>query len=93
MEKKPARRIKREDVLAVIKRHWPVHVTEVAEEMHLMAKHSSPKEKKQVLSHLKYHFDQLAREGKIKVKKIGLALVAWPAEMERMRVIHDILEA
>jgi len=26
------------------------------------------------------------------VKKIGMALVAWPSEMERMRVIHDMLE-
>lgn len=88
----PGRRIKREEVLAAIKKRWPAHVTEIAMEMRLMAKHSSAKEKKQVLSHLKYHFDQLARDGKIKVKKIGMALVAWPSEMERMRVIHDILE-
>ena len=91
MEKKPTKRIKREEVLAMIKKHWPVHVTEVAEAMHLMAKYSSPKEKKQVIAHLTYHFNQLAREGKIKVKKIGMALVAWPAEMERMRVIHEMM--
>jgi len=92
MTEKPSRKIDRNEVLATIKRRWPAHVTEVAEEMRLMAKHSSPKERKQVIAHLKYHFDQLAREGKIKVKKIGMALVAWPAEMDRMRVIHDILE-
>lgn len=90
--RKPARKINRTEVYSVIKRTWPVHVTEVALEMHLLAKHSSPKEKKLVLAHLKYHFDQLAREGKIKVKKIGMALVAWPTEVERMRVIHDMLE-
>src|SRR3989338_10529041 len=88
----PGRRIKREEVLAAIKRKWPAHVTEIAMEMHLIAVHSSAKEKKQVLAHLKYHFDQLAREGRIRVKKIGMALVAWPSEMERMRVIHDMLE-
>ena len=93
MKKKPARKINREEVLSVIKRRWPAHVTEVAEEMHLLAKQSSPEERKRVLAHLKYHFDQLARDGKIKVKKIGMALVAWPSEMERMRVIHDMLEA
>ncbi len=88
----PARRIDRAEVYAVIKRKWPAHVTEVAVEMRLLAAHSSPVEKKRVLAHLKYHFDQLAREGKIKVKKIGMALVAWPTEMERMRVLHDMLE-
>ncbi len=89
---RPSRKIDRAEVYAIIKRKWPVHVTEVAEAMHLLAKQSSAKERKQVLSHLKYHFDQLAREGKIKVKKIGMALVAWPSEMERMRVIHDMFE-
>ncbi|MEM4255527.1 MAG: hypothetical protein QXR53_04355 [Candidatus Norongarragalinales archaeon] len=89
---RPSRKINREEVYAIIKRKWPAHVTEVAEAMHLLAKQSSAKERKQVLAHLKYHFDQLAREGKIKVKKIGMALVAWPSEMERMRVIHDIFE-
>ncbi len=86
------RKINREEVFAVIKRKWPAHVTEVAEAMHLLARESSAKERKQVLAHLKYHFDQLAREGRIRVKKIGMALVAWPSEMERMRVIHDMLE-
>jgi len=88
---KPKRSIDREKVFSLIQRHWPTHVTEVAQHMGLLAKHSSPKETKAVLAHLKYHFDQLARSDRIKVKKIGQALVAWPAGMEQMRIIHEML--
>jgi len=88
---KPNRSIDREKVFSLIRRYWPTHVTEVAHQMGLLAKHSSPQEKKAVLAHLKYHFDQLAREDRIKVKKIGQALVAWPSSMEQMRMIHEMM--
>ena len=88
---KPNRSIDREKVFSLIRRYWPTHVTEVAHHMGLLATHSSPQEKKAVLAHLKYHFDQLAREDRIKVKKIGQALVAWPSSMEQMRMIHEMM--
>jgi len=88
---KPKRTIDREKVYVAIARNWPAHVTEIAVNMGLLAKESSPEERKAVLTHLKYHFDQLARHDRIKVKKIGQALVAWPSSMEQMRMIHDMI--
>jgi len=41
---------------------------------------------------VKYHFDQLARERRIMVKRIDRALVAWPADVERLRVVHDFIK-
>ncbi|MEK6923794.1 MAG: hypothetical protein AABW54_00965 [Candidatus Micrarchaeota archaeon] len=92
MSKSHRRTIDRNAVLDMIKRLWPTHMTEVAQAMGYLAANSSGKERKAVLTHLKYHFDQLAREDKINVKKIGQAVVAWPHEMEKMRIIHSMLE-
>lgn len=41
---------------------------------------------------LKYHFDLLHREGKVKVKKIGGSLVAWPADIEKLRLVHEMIK-
>ena len=86
------RTIDRMAVLKTIQQHWPTHVTEVAEEMGYLAPNSSLGERKAVLTHMTYHFNQLARDDRIKVKKIGQAVVAWPHEMEKMRIIHSMLE-
>jgi predicted transcriptional regulator len=79
----------REEVFHVIKKKWPVHVSEAARELDMFPKSG---EDKATISRLKYHFDQLAREDRIKVKKIDRALVAWPAEVEKYRTIHEMLE-
>lgn len=92
MSRTHSRTIDRLAVFEMIKKHWPTHVTQVAEEMGYIAPNSSFEERKAVLAHMKYHFDQLARDDKIKIKKIGQAVVAWPHDMEKMRIIHSMLE-
>ncbi len=92
MKKLVKRSIDRTVVFDAIRRLWPTHMTEVAMDMGLLARESSFQERKAVLTHLKYHFDQLARNDKIKVKKIGQAVVAWPYEMEKIRALHSILD-
>ncbi len=80
----------RNKILEIISQKWPTHVTEVAKELGIWTE--DPKKQKGVISKIKYHFDQLAREDLIKVKKIDRALVAWPAEVEKYRLIHEILK-
>ncbi len=80
----------REEIYHVIKRKWPTYVSEVAREMNMFPEDNDGD--KATISKIKYHFDQLARDGKINVKKIDRALVAWPKEVEKYRTIHEMLE-
>lgn len=87
----PKRKINRDDVLDTITKNWPVHVTEIAEKMGYLNNDMDEAERKLAITHVKYHVDQLARNEKIRVKKIGKALVTWPIEIEKLRLIHEML--
>ncbi|MCW1296915.1 MAG: hypothetical protein OH319_04510 [Candidatus Parvarchaeota archaeon] len=87
---KNSRKIDRNKIMDLISRNWPIHVTEVAQGLGLIK--GDPIEDKISINLVKYHFDQLAREDKIKVKKIGRCLVAWPTEVEKLRVVHDLIK-
>lgn len=80
----------RKKILEVIHAKWPVHVTEVAKELGMWSE--DPKKQKVIIAKIKYHFDQLARDDLIKVKRIDRALVAWPIEVEKYRLIHELLK-
>jgi hypothetical protein len=89
-KKENSRKVDRNKVFDLIVRDWPIHVTEVAQGLGLII--GDPIEDKISINLVKYHFDQLAREGKIRVKKIGRCLVAWPTEVEKLRVVHDLIK-
>jgi predicted transcriptional regulator len=75
----------RDSVLALIERNWPIHVRET-----IVLLNWDPQDITNV-SKVRYHFKKLEESGKIKTKKIGRALVAWPAGIERMRNIYNML--
>lgn len=79
----------REEIYHVINKKWPTYVSEVARELDLFPEGADGD--KAVIAKIKYHFDQLARDGDIHVKKIDRALVAWPKEVEKYRTIHEML--
>lgn len=79
----------RELIFQTVMRKWPTHVSEVARELKLFP--DGKDGDKAVIARIKYHFDQLARDHRINVKRIDRALVAWPTEVERYRTIHEIL--
>lgn len=37
-----------------------------------------------------YHFRKLNEHGLIRMKKVGNTYVAWPVEIEKLRVIHEM---
>ena len=67
-----------------------VAITELAEKMNLLTQDDD--ENKLVITHLKYHVDQLARSEKVKLKKIGKAVVVWPTDIEKLRMVHELLK-
>jgi predicted transcriptional regulator len=76
----------RDSVLSIVQRNWPIHVRET-----VFLLDWDPMDITNV-SKVRYHFKGLEASGKIKTKKIGRALVAWPIGIERMRAIHDMLK-
>jgi predicted transcriptional regulator len=76
----------REKIFEIISTRWPTYVRDVIEEL------GWDREDISNVTKVKYHFDQLARERRIMVKRIDRALVAWPADVERLRVVHDFIK-
>lgn len=72
-------------VLQVIESEWPASVSNVVKKLNEM------NGSRFSLQSIKYHFDSLAKKGDIRTKKIGRNLVAWPAEIEKLRMIHELL--
>jgi len=68
----------RNSVLAAICSEWPTYPTEIIKKLDM------PGEKSDLLL-VKYHVDQLAKDGHIKIKKVDRATVCWPAKIEKKR--------
>lgn len=72
-------------VLQVVENDWPVSVTHVVEKL------NEVDGSRFSLQSVKYHFDSLEKSGTIRTKKIGRNLVAWPIDIEKLRMIHELL--
>lgn len=68
----------RNTVLAAIMDGWPTHPSEIVKRLNL------PGVKADLLL-VKYHVDQLAKEGHIRIKKIDRASVCWPTHVDEKR--------
>ncbi len=79
----------REKIFEIISSDWPIHATEIADRMGYDV--STKEAQRTSVSKVKYHVDQLARHEKIKIKKIGQALVSWPQEVEKLRMMHELM--
>jgi hypothetical protein len=72
-------------VLEVICEKWPANPLEVASELGENGKSKSLSAK------YLYHFKRLSELELIQMKKIGNTYVAWPIDMEKLRMIHELL--
>jgi len=72
-------------VFQIIKENWPVHPSGVCRILKIEDSVAN-------ISKIKYHFDVLRKKGLVRTKKIDRALVAWPAEIEKIRLVHDLLK-
>jgi hypothetical protein len=74
------------DVLEAICREWPVNPQDVAKSL------GENGSNKAMSSKYLYHFRKLKRMELIEMKKTGNTYVAWPMDMEKLRVIHEMLK-
>ena len=73
-------------VFEVIHAKWPVNPLEVA-------KNLGDKGKIKTLSaKYLYHFKKLAQKESIHLKKVGNTYIAWPNDVEKLRVINEMLK-
>jgi len=72
-------------VLEVICDRWPANPIEVAKELGENGKSKSLSAK------YIYHFKRLREMDLIQMKKTGNTYIAWPSDMEKLRMIHELL--
>lgn len=73
------------NVLEAISSRWPANPTDVA--LQLGEKGSTKKLSAKYL----YHFKKLRDMELIQLKKTGNTYVAWPTDIEKLRVIHELV--
>jgi len=72
-------------VFEIIQNNWPVHVRETIELLNWDPMNITN------ISKIRYHFNELQRKEMVHTKKIGRALVAWPVEIEKLRIVHELM--
>ncbi|MFH0876192.1 MAG: hypothetical protein V1859_09720 [archaeon] len=71
-------------VYHIISKKWPIHPSGVCRELEIPLNSSN-------ISKIKYHFDILKKQNKIHTKKMDRALVAWPRDIEKLRIMHEMM--
>ncbi len=73
------------NVLDAICKEWPANPMDVAKSLGESGK------SKTLSSKYLYHFRRLKQMELIAIKKTGNTYIAWPMDMEKLRVIHEML--
>jgi len=77
--------------MVVIEDYWPVSVTEIARHLGIFKKGMNEKKRKAAVGKIIYHVKKLKEGDKIRTKKIGQTVIIWPHEIEKLRVVHEML--
>ncbi len=73
-------------VFQAIRNSWPINPLEVAEAL------GENGDTKKLSAKYLYHFKKLNKKKLIMMKKVGNTYIAWPAEIEKLRVIHELVK-
>jgi len=82
----------RDKILEVIEKEWPVSITEIAKHLGIYKKNIDERKRKAVIAKVVYHVKKLDKEERVRTKKIGQTIVVWPQDIEKLRVIHEMLK-
>ncbi len=72
-------------VLKAINSRWPANSNDIAKEL------GEDGNAKAVSAKYLYHFKKLERLELIQMKRMGNTYVAWPTDIEKLRVIHEMV--
>jgi len=82
----------RDNIIVIIEEKWPVSVTEIASHLGLFRKGMIEKKRKAAIGKIIYHVKKLEKMEKIKIKKIGQTVIIWPTEIEKLRVMNELMK-
>jgi hypothetical protein len=82
----------RNEIMIVIEKEWPVSITEIAERLGIFKRGMNEKKRKAAVGKIIYHVKKLEKVEKIRTKKIGQTVIIWPYEMEKLRVLHEMIK-
>ena len=67
-------------------KNWPCNASQISEGL------GFPKESRSKINLVTYHLKKMDTDGRVKLKKIGRNVVAWPIEIEKIRFLREFLE-
>jgi predicted transcriptional regulator len=82
----------RDNIIVIIEKNWPVSVTEIAFHLGLFRKGMNEKKRKAAIGKVIYHIKKLKEINKINTKKIGQTVIIWPTEIEKLRVMNELMK-
>lgn len=78
--------------MLVIEDDWPVSVTEISTHLGIFKRGMDEKKRKAAIGKISYHIKKLKDVDKIRTKKIGQTVIIWPHDIEKLRVIHELIK-
>ena len=74
----------RAEIFRIIHKNWPVNASGICRHLGIDDSVSN-------ISKVIYHLRKLNGAGEVHLKKVDRALVAWPNEIEKLRIIHEMI--
>jgi predicted transcriptional regulator len=81
----------RDEIMNIVEKEWPVSVTEIAEHLGIFKRGMNEKKRKAAIGRIGYHVKKLKEQEKIRTKIIGQTVIIWPVDIEKLRVLHEML--
>ncbi|QQR92515.1 MAG: hypothetical protein IPJ89_05205 [Candidatus Iainarchaeum archaeon] len=76
------------EIAQIVHQRWPTSALEIAEFLgHTIA---TREHKRTLSSRLSYHLKKLVHKQVLMSKRIGNALMVWPYEVEKFRLMHEL---
>jgi predicted transcriptional regulator len=82
----------RDKILVIIEKEWPVSATEIAEHLGIFKRGMNEKKRKAAIGKIIYHIRKLEESDKIMTKKIGQTVIIWPYDVDKIRVLHELIK-
>ena len=82
----------RDSIIVIIEKEWPVSATEIAEHLGIFKRGMNEKKRKAAIGKIIYHVKKLKESDKIMTKKIGKTVIIWPATVNKLRVLHELIK-
>jgi hypothetical protein len=79
-------------IMLVIEDHWPVSVTEISTRLGIFKRGMDEKKRKAAIGKISYHIKKLKDVDKIRIKKIGQTVIIWPHDIEKLRIVHELIK-